>query len=216
MNGMNKNHKTPFEASFIAQTLWADLSPIDWLVCACWKKNLMMHPAAWLVPCNIANLAGIWNENLSLNDDGEYFCRIILASKGVKFCTVAKSYYRSGNLTSLSSLKSYEGFKSAFSSVELCSNNLLAHENSSYTRYAAACAWQYFVFMAYPQAKDLVKYAEKNIRLLGGCDLSPDGGFMFRIICEIFGWKNAKRLQTLLFKKGHYKIVLSRLFNSLN
>jgi len=175
-----------------------------------------MHPAAWLVPRKIADLAGIWNENLSLNDDGEYFCRIILVSKGIKFCTGAKSYYRSGNPTSLSSLKSYEGFKSAFLSVELCSKNLLANENSSYTRYAAACAWQNFVFTAYPQAKDLVKYAEENIRLLGGCDLKPDGGFMFKIIREIFGWKNAKRLQALLLKKGHYKIALNKLFNSLN
>ena len=35
----------------------------------------MMHPAAWLAPRSLLDIAGPWNESLSLNDDGEYFAR---------------------------------------------------------------------------------------------------------------------------------------------
>ena len=191
--------QNPSEAVFTPQTLWTDMSPIDWLIAA-WEKNLMMHPAAWLVPRNISDSAGMWNENVSLNDDGEYFCRVILASQGVKFCTDAKSYYRSGISGSLSGSKSRKAWESAFLSAELCTNNLLSVENSDRTRYACACYWQCFVFMAYPQAQDLIQNAEKNVRSLGGCDLKPEGGIMFKVMREVLGWKIAMQLQNLYYR----------------
>jgi hypothetical protein len=191
--------QNPSEAVFTPQTLWTDMSPIDWLIAA-WEKNLMMHPAAWLVPRNISDSAGMWNENVSLNDDGEYFCRVILASQGVKFCTDAKSYYRSGISGSLSGSKSRKAWESAFLSAELCTNNLLSVENSDRTRYACACYWQCFVFMAYPQAQDLIHNAEKNVRSLGGCDLKPEGGIMFKVMREVLGWKIAMQLQNLYYR----------------
>jgi glycosyltransferase involved in cell wall biosynthesis len=196
--------QNPSEAVFTPQTLWTDMSPIDWLIAA-WEKNLMMHPAAWLVPRNISDCAGMWNENVSLNDDGEYFCRVILASQGVKFCTGAKSYYRSGISGSLSGSKSRKAWESAFLSAELCTNNLLAVENSDRTRYACACYWQCFVFMAYPQAKDLIQNAEKNVRSLGGCDLKPEGGIMFKVMREVLGWKIAMQLQKFYYRYRYKK-----------
>ncbi len=189
----------PSEAAFIPQDLWSDMSPVDWLVTA-WQNNLMMHPAAWLVPRNIADLAGMWNEDISLNDDGEYFCRVILASQEVKFCRDAKSYYRSGISGSLSGSKSSKAWQSAYLSVDLCTNGLLTKENSDRIRYACACYWQSFVFMAYPQAPDLITKAEQHILSLGGCNLKPEGGAMFRATREILGWKLAMRLQKLYYR----------------
>jgi glycosyltransferase involved in cell wall biosynthesis len=192
-------YKLPSESVFATQSLWLDLSPVDWLVIA-WKENLMMHPAAWLVSRYITNLAGDWNESISLNDDGEYFCRVVLASKDIKFCWGAKSYYRSGTCGSLSSLKSRKAWDSAFLSVELCTKQLLAKENSDRTRYVAACCWRNFIFMAYPHVMDLTQEAEKNIRSLGGCNLKPDGGTVFEIIRDVFGWKIAVNLQKKFYK----------------
>ena len=194
----------PSESVFTPQPLWSDMSPVEWLVTA-WQKNWMMHPAAWLVPRNIADLSGMWNENISLNDDGEYFCRIILASKEIKFCKGAKSYYRSGISGSLSGSKSRRAWESAYLSMDLNTNNLLAVENSDRTRYASACYWQFFVFMAYPQAPDLITKAEENIRFLGGCDLKPEGGAMFKIIREVLGWKLAMQLQKFYYRYRYKK-----------
>ncbi|MBD2140407.1 glycosyltransferase family 2 protein [Anabaena sp. FACHB-1250] len=187
-------YTSPLEANFIKEKVWQDMTPVKWLVCS-WEGGGMMHPAAWLVPRNISDSAGVWNENVSLNDDGEYFCRVILASQGVKFCTGTKSYYRSGIFGNLSGSKSRKAWESAFLSAELCTNNLLSVENNDRTRYACACYWQRFVFMAYPQAQDLIQNAEKNVRSLGGCDLKPEGGIMFKVLREVLGWKIAMQLQ---------------------
>jgi glycosyltransferase involved in cell wall biosynthesis len=192
------------ETKFIKQELWQDMSSIDWLIC-CWQTGGMMPLHSWLVPRNIANQAGNWNENLSLNDDGEYFCRVILASKGVKFCVGARSYYRSGLPNSLSKQRSKPAFLSYYESVKLITERLLMDEDSYRTRYASACYWQRFVFTSYPQAPALISSAEEKIRTLGGCDLKSNGGIMFKIIRDILGWKIAVILQRFYYRFRYQK-----------
>lgn len=63
----------------------------------------MMIPHTWLVSKKLIELAGPWDEQISLNDDGEYFYRIIAASAGVIIDRKAATYYRSFNNASLSS-----------------------------------------------------------------------------------------------------------------
>ncbi|RYE14707.1 MAG: hypothetical protein EOP45_19285, partial [Sphingobacteriaceae bacterium] len=53
-----------------------------------------------------------WNEQLSLHDDGEFFCRVVLASSQVQFCEQARSYYRKGLADSLSSGRSVRAVRS--------------------------------------------------------------------------------------------------------
>jgi len=197
--------KLPDEANFIQKDLWRDLSPVDWLMTA-WTQNLMMHPAAWLLPRRISDLVGYWNENISLNDDGEYFCRAILASQKIKFCNGAKSYYRSGISGSLSGSKSQKAWESAFLTVELCTNALLDKENSERTRYACACYWQYWIFMVYPKSLELVEKAEKKVVSLGGCNLKPNGGMLFKLMCGALGWKIAIPLQRIYYQY-HYSLL---------
>ena len=54
----------------------------------------------------MADRAGPWDESLSLNDDGEYFCRALLTSAGMAYCPAGRSYYRSGLPGSLSQQRS--------------------------------------------------------------------------------------------------------------
>jgi len=187
-------YNSPTEANFIPQPVWNDMSAIDWLICS-WEGGGMMHPAAWLLPRAIAQVVGSWNEDLSLNDDGEYFCRVILASKGVKFCSGAKSYYRSGISSSLSHKNSKSGLESAFESLKLCSTYLLAVEDSLRTRQACASVFQRFIYSVYPEVPDLVQAAEAKIKFLGGSNLKPDGGLMFQLMTNTLGWKLARQLQ---------------------
>ncbi|MDJ0617252.1 MAG: glycosyltransferase [Calothrix sp. MO_192.B10] len=192
------------EAQFIPQPLWADMSPVEWLICA-WEGHWMMHPAAWLVPRQIAEKAGTWNENLSLNDDGEYFCRVVLASEGIKFCHGAKSYYRSGNTNSLSGSKSHRAWQSAFLALELGTNNLLAKEDSLRTRHACATVFQRFIYEVYPNVPNLQKKAQAKVKQFGGSDLKPVGGAMFNFLSYCLGWKQAKQLQILAYQYGYAK-----------
>ncbi|MCB0334028.1 MAG: glycosyltransferase, partial [Bdellovibrionales bacterium] len=85
----------------VQQAVNRDLLPIDWLVCS-WEDGGMMPPVAWLIPRKVAESAGPWNEELSLNDDGEFFTRVLLASDGTKHCPEAQCYYRTGHSGRLS------------------------------------------------------------------------------------------------------------------
>ena len=183
-------------ANFTPEPVWKDMSPIDWLVCS-WEGGGMMPVHAWLIPRTITSAASSWNEDLSLNDDGEYFCRVVLASKGVKFCSGAKSYYRSSISCSLSSTTSKKGWESAFRAIDLCEDYLLSRENSPRTRHACATAFQRFIFTVYPDVPDLVHKAEAKVKSLGGSGLKPDGGSLFQLIANTLGWKLAKLVHQL-------------------
>lgn len=157
-----------------------------------------MHPAAWLMKRTLIEKAGLWNESLSLNDDGEFFTRMILAAEKVYFCEAAKSFYRSGHGGRLSAARSDEAVQSAFNAIALCTKALLALDDSAQVRHACACLFQRFVFSIYPDGKELVAQAEKKVAELGGSQLRIEAGPRFDMVASCLGWKIAKRLQRLI------------------
>jgi glycosyltransferase involved in cell wall biosynthesis len=193
----------PTEAKFTPELVWDDMSPIDWLVCS-WQGGGMMPVHGWLVPHSIIEAAGYWNENLSLNDDGEYFCRVILASKGIKFCECAKSFYRSGIPGSISRTVSYIAAKSALQALELWADHLLNRENSLRTRSALATQFQLFAYQYDPFYRDLSQVAIQRVQEFGGTNISFSGGLSAKLLSNIIGWRGTRKLQ-LLFYKYRYK-----------
>lgn len=187
-------YQNPGVASFTPNPLWADLAPVDWLVTA-FEANLMMHGASWLIPRRVIEKAGPWNQKLSLINDFDYFSRILLASQGVKFCWGARSYYRSGNATSLSGSKSRSAWESAFLSLTCGTQNLLARENSARTRHACATVFQRFIYEVYPAVPDLQIQAAARVQELGGSDTLPIGSPRFQQLSALVGWKQARQLQ---------------------
>ncbi len=173
---------------------WRDAAPVDWLTLNFAGRG-MMPPAAWLAPRTLVVQAGPWDERLSLNDDGEYFCRVLLASRGVRFCPDALSYYRSNVSGSLSRRRSEAAWRSALLSQELCATHLLTHQDSSVTRRACADLFQRLAFAAYSDAPAIARAAEEHALRHGGSTLRPEGGRLFRLLSATLGWKRALRLQ---------------------
>ena len=68
----------PHRAKIIPNPLWRDLLPVEWLLIK-FNENVWMNPAAFLVSRRLSDLAGSWNVHLSLDDDGEYFSRVVAA-----------------------------------------------------------------------------------------------------------------------------------------
>ncbi|AFZ36145.1 glycosyl transferase family 2 [Stanieria cyanosphaera PCC 7437] len=200
-------YKSPKEAMFISQPLWKDLDPVDWLVCA-WEGHYMMHGATWLIPRKIVEKAGGWDERLSLINDFEYFSRVLLASEGVKFCSGARTYYRSGNTSSLSGSKSTKARQSQFLSLSLGTSNLLAKENSLRTRHVCATVFQRFIYEVYPDVPELSKQAAAKVKELGGSNLKPTGGLMFQFLSKLVGWQQAKKMQKLSYQYGYQKTAV--------
>ena len=155
----------------------------------------MMPNFAWLTPRAAIEKAGSWNERLSLNDDGEFFCRVVLASSGILFCKDARSYYRTAAEPTLSRRRDRNALASGFEAIELSCQNLLSHCNSPAAAKACASHYQRFIFDVYPDVPDLVEAAEQRVSLLGGSDLQIQGGRVFQGISGCFGWKLGKRCQ---------------------
>jgi glycosyltransferase involved in cell wall biosynthesis len=195
-------YQHPREAAFTLNALWQHLSPVDWLIAA-WQENLMMHPAAWLVPRSIIDAVGEWDESLSLNDDGEYFCRVILASAGVQFCGHAKSFYRSGIAGSLSDRKSDAAYQSAYRAIERCTQHLLQVESSPRTQAVCSMLFQRFIYETYPAVAALQQAAERQVQALGGWTLPPSGSPTFEQLNKRVGWRMAKQIQYWLYSVGY-------------
>src|SRR5262249_35003921 len=80
-------------AEFAATDLWTDLTPREWLLRKL-EQNLYMQTATWLVSRELTDAAGEWNTSMLSDDDGEYFCRVLLQSHGTLFVPPARMYYR--------------------------------------------------------------------------------------------------------------------------
>jgi glycosyltransferase involved in cell wall biosynthesis len=188
---------TPQEARFVDELVFRDLSPLEFLLLA-GDRGAMMHPAAWLVPRPLAAAAGPWDERLTLNDDGEYFCRVLLASRGIRFSTAGRSFYRSRLRSSLSQRTDAAALESLFLSVELFAAHLLAAEDAPRIRLSLANYYQRFIYTAYPAVPELVRKAHGRIESLGGATVRPEMGSRTAFLARILGWKTVWRLKRML------------------
>lgn len=180
----------PDSAVFTPEDNWQTMPAIDWL-CLNFAGRGMMPPVAWLTARSLLDAAGPWDESLSLNDDGEYYTRVLLASNGVLFCPDAKSFYRSGLPGSLSRSRSPRAWDSAYRSQVSCAQNLLATESSPRTQQACADLFMRLAHAMHPDCPDLVARCEDLVARHGGSKLKPGGGTIFKLLMYMFGWKRA-------------------------
>jgi glycosyltransferase involved in cell wall biosynthesis len=187
----------PAGAHFVDDAVFRDFSPLDFLVLA-GETGAMMHPASWLVPRAVAERAGPWDETLTLNDDGEYFSRILLASDGIAYCgdVAARSYYRSGLAGSLSQQRSDKARRSQFRSLELITHRLLAAEDSPRMRKACAGYWRRFVHDFYPHPAELIRRAADEVERLGEKIGAPLMGPKTAAVARLIGWRATWRLKS--------------------
>lgn len=197
--------ENPNSAVFIPETVWKTMPSLEWIKASLTQRNDMMGAWVWLIPKEVLDKTGGWDERLSLNNDFEFSMRLLTHVKEVRFAEEAKLYYRSGMAT-LSQTFSRKAFKSAILSNELGCAYLLQKEDNEETRNLCANRYQEWVFRIYPSNKDLVKQLEKKIKILGGSHRKIDGGGVFKTISTIAGWKTAKLIKTLMERMGYKKM----------
>src|SRR5258708_23557654 len=155
-------------ARFIPTGLWSDLSPAEWLLRKM-GQNLHMQTATWLVSRELTKAAGPWNTQLLGDDDGEYFCRVLLQSDGVRFVREATVYYRASGAGSLSYVgRSDRKREAQWRSMELHIGYLRSLEDSPRVRDACVKYLQNWFLCFYPERPDIVKQADKIARTMGG------------------------------------------------
>ncbi len=185
--------RDPAQAEFVPQTVYQARNGVEFLQLH-YETGSMMQPGAWLAPRALLDRAGPWNETLSLNDDGEYFARVMLAARRLVHVPAARCLYRSGSDTSLSRRTDPKSLLSLFHSVELTLAPLLKADNSPRTQAACADAWMRAAFEIYPTLPEQAREAEQRARALGGSRRPMPGSGRFQLAARLFGWRLARRL----------------------
>jgi glycosyltransferase involved in cell wall biosynthesis len=198
-------------ARFAPDSLWQTLTPVDWLSHK-FSDNAFMFPATWLVSRKLTDQAGPWNEQLTLDDDGEYMCRLVAASSKVVFVPAARSYYRIGNTSSLSWQKSDKALQSAFQSMLLCINYLLQLEDSAATRAACLCFVQENYRLFFPAHKALSERCRVLALSLGGTLCAPQERPHFKLFKAVFGWQAANATRSRI---DYSRLLTAKFFESL-
>jgi len=188
------------KARFSPSSLWTDLTPSEWMLRKM-GENLHMQTDNWLVSRELTEAAGPWDVRLWRDNDGEYFCRVILASDGIRFVPDARSYYRTAGFKSVSYIGgSNKKLESLFLSMNLHIGYLRSLEDSERTRLASVRYIGTWLHEFYPYRLDLAEKLKALAGELGGRAEDPRLSWKYDWIVKLFGWQTGRRAQIAMPK----------------
>lgn len=169
-------------------------NPIEWLTTSWLNKSA--QTGVWLTPRSIIYKTGGWDETLKVNQDGEYFFRVLLNSKGVKFSNDSYTFYRRNVTTSISEKYIPERAASMLQSY-ISFEKILDLENTDIVKKALATNYAMFIYIYYKEEKDLINIAWERLEKLGINVNWEIGGKMFQFLSKLVGFKNALILKNI-------------------
>ncbi|WP_460219708.1 glycosyltransferase [Psychroserpens sp. MEBiC05023] len=109
------------------------------------QDNWFIPTVSWLVDKRLIDLAGIWDVEMLINNDGEYFSRVLFWAKLVVCCNTPLAYYR---LTpnSLSKLNSVPKIEAAFKSYQKIEKLLAPINNINLMSYPKRLYYKQYTF----------------------------------------------------------------------
>jgi hypothetical protein len=162
-------------------------------------ENLHMQTATWLVSRELTEAAGPWDVRLVRDNDGEYFCRVILASNGIRFVLGAGTFYRRVSPRRASYIGRSDKKKDAlFLSMQLHVKYIRSLEDSDRVRGACLNYLQNWLIIFYPERPDIVERLEELARSLGGRLEMPQLRWKYAWIKPFLGWGPAKLAERAL------------------
>lgn len=200
-------HFRPGRTRFLPTPLWEDLSPVEWLLRKM-GQNLHMQTATWLTSRELVEKAGPWDTRLLSDDDGEYFARILLASRGTRFVPQARVYYRLSPASRLSQIGTSDRKKDAMLvSMKLHIQYLRSLEDSERVRKVCLAYMQNWSHNFYPERPDIVAELQSLAAELNGRLEKPRLGWKYAWLEPLVGYGTAKRTQMVLLE---FKTSLAR------
>ena len=188
----------PQAAQFLPTSLWADLSPVDWMIHK-YGENLHQQTATWLTSRELATAAGVWDKRLLGDDDGEYFNRVLLASHGTRFVDRSRVYYRVVPSTRLSFIGGSDRKMDAqLLSMQLTFRYLLALEDSPRVRCALLSYIHNWAGAFSPAREDIFEKLQVMAASVGGEFSRPKLRSKYRWLSPLIGHVRAWRLQLAL------------------
>jgi glycosyltransferase involved in cell wall biosynthesis len=133
---------------------------------------------AWLTPRAVADAAGPWDDSVrSPDDDGEYFARVMLASRDIRASYTGCYYYRRFRQGgSYSTTQSANHLRGRLHSLNSKAAQLLARTHDAKAYRALANRYMDLAFVAYPDFPEVTNDALRKAREMGGTDYIPPFG----------------------------------------
>lgn len=185
---------SPQNATMSPNSLWKNFLPVEFLL-EQMAKNIYMPNFAWLASRELLTAAGPWDTRLTLDDDGEYFFRVILASEQVLFVEKAKGFYRMPSPGNQSCVIGPGKMRSQLLSMQLQIARLRQREDTARVKTAALQYLQNWYDLFYPEQPDVLAEFKALARDLGGELRTPKLSWKYRWIQKLFGWPAARRTQ---------------------
>ena len=189
------------EAKFPSLNIYKHYDDAFQLLLDMWNDGSMLQTSCYMVPRQLVEKSGGWDETVLKNQDGEFFSRILMLAKKAYFVPEAKVYYRTGDYLSVSKATSKEKVASMLDTFISYRKNALAKEDSERVRKALAVNFTLFMYIHGNQFPDLKDKARKEIICLGvGYQLNVEPERV-KCICKIIGFENFLRLRYFIMRR---------------
>ena len=161
-------------------------------------KMNFIQTNCWLVPRKIIEKIGCWRAYRCPDDDGEFFARVILASKGIVYTPGVYNFYHidESGKNQLSRTKNHKYLMNSLLTIDLKYGYLQKYGHHNLLNRAIAAQYYRFAVDMYPLRKNLSTIAWKRF-----CSLGEDppelllGGRMIQLVYNLFGWRIARLLR---------------------
>ncbi|MBO6517691.1 MAG: glycosyltransferase family 2 protein [Bacteroidia bacterium] len=190
--------QSPESPAANTQYVYKDYKPAYGVLVDMWLKGEMIQTSCWLTSRELVTAAGPWNEDLEKNpnDDGEFFCRVVLKASELVYTPEGAVLYRrplSQNASQSKSTTSVESILRSYQSYEA----ILDFDSSERTKKGLSNMYLLFIYNYFNNFPKLAKEAEDSIKRLGINGLEYHSGGPFDRISQFVGFKNALRLRKL-------------------
>jgi glycosyltransferase involved in cell wall biosynthesis len=195
----DKFYRNTSEAQFPTLHIYKNYDDPLMLLAEMWTNREMMANSVWLTPRKVIEVAGEWDETLTINQDGEFFCRVLLGASKIKFSN-GKIFYRSGLSNSVS--RSNNGLLkvgSLYRSFELYERHVQLQANDQRVKEGLAMNYYYFIYTYFHLYPDLVAKAVDRVKELAiAPSTSKFGGKNFQSASGLFGFYTILRIRKIL------------------
>ena len=198
---LNESTTSAYEDSFLFDTD----NPADFIINlygGAQDRGSMVQTNAWLTPIEIIKKAGYWSEFYSPDDDGEFFCRALLAGSGVVYTRDCFNYYRKHtHHINLSAVKTKKSLQGRFQSFLLKKEHLLKATDNTIAKKALAHSAMDLAVAAFTVDRILANQIFNVIKEIGGTNYIPVlGGPKLEMIKKTIGWKTTLSLRNFYHK----------------
>ena len=172
--------------------------PLDYIIDT-WELGDYLGIHAWLIPREIVEKAGVWDNELKRFQDGEFIIRVMSTIQQVKFVPNCEVYYR--DTPSSFSKGNYEEIeKSSCISLTKVIENVIIPSGYDRAIKASTVSLSAAIYKWYPYYPKLVDNGFEALVLLKSSIILTNNNFLLKFIYQIFGWKSMRSLELFLFK----------------